>query len=64
MVASSPASATMTSPLSAAAICAYAGRYGDEIRETLAHYDYSTPGVSEIFFAPVAWEALLANEGK
>ena len=55
---------TMTSPLSAAAICAYAGRYGDEIRETLAHYDYSTPGISEFFFAPVAWEALLANEGK
>lgn len=51
----------MTAPLSAAAICAYAGKYGDEVRRTIAHYDYSTPGLSTIFIATVAWEALLSK---
>lgn len=48
----------VTAPLAAAAICAYAGKYGDEICQTLAHYDYSTPAISTIFYAVVAWEAL------
>lgn len=44
----------MTTPLAAAAICAYAGMYWDEVRATIAHYDYSTPAISEFFFAPLA----------
>ena len=48
----------VTAPLAAAAICAYAGKYGDEIRQTLAHYDYSTPAISTIFYGLIAWESL------
>ena len=44
---------TMTAPLSAAAICAYAGLYKDECAAAIAHYDYSTLCVSEFFQADV-----------
>ncbi len=42
-------------PLSAAAICAYAGKYRGEIAETLCRYDYSTVNISEFFAAEIAW---------
>ena len=44
---------TMTAPLSAAAICAYAGLYGDECAAAVAHYDYSTLCICEFFQADV-----------
>ena len=44
---------TMTAPLSAAAICAYAGRYLGECRAAIAHYDYSTLCLSEFFLADI-----------
>ena len=44
---------TMTAPLSAAAICAYAGLYKGECAAAIAHYDYSTLCVSEFFQADV-----------
>lgn len=45
-------------PLSAAAICAYAGRYRDEVERTLCRYDYSTVNISEFFHAEIAWWGL------
>ena len=45
-------------PLSAAAICAYAGAARAEIEATLRRYDYSTVNISEFFLAEVAWYAL------
>ena len=51
---------TVTAPLSAAAICAYAGLYGDEVMKTLRHYDYSTIALSEFYAAPLAYELLLS----
>lgn len=47
---------TMTAPLSAAVICACAGKTVGEIAETIARYDYSTPSLCEFFLAPLAAE--------
>ena len=47
----------MTTPLSAAAICALAGESSHEVAKTLAHYDYATPNLCEFFLAEVAWFA-------
>ena len=47
---------TMTAPLSAAVICACAGKFAGEIAETAARYDYSTPSLCEFFLAPLAAE--------
>ena len=44
---------TMTAPLSAAAICAYAGLHKDECAAAVAHYDYSTLCICEFFLADV-----------
>ena len=50
----------MANPLAAAAVCALQGdaKFRDEIRTTLAHYDYSTPNISEFFHAAIAAAAL------
>lgn len=45
----------VTCPLSAAALCAYAGKAREEIALTLRRYDYSSVNVSEFFLAEVAW---------
>ena len=52
---------TMTAPLSAAAICAYAGLYRDECTAAIAHYDYSTICISEFFQADVISSLLQAD---
>lgn len=52
---------TMTAPLSAAAICAYAGLYNDECAAVIAHYDYSTICISEFFQADVISSLLQAD---
>ena len=45
---------TMTLPLSAAAVCAYAGVARDEVEHTLRSYDYSQINLCEFFLAEVA----------
>lgn len=45
-------------PLSAAAICAYAGKYREEISKTLRRYDYATVNISEFFAVEIAWWGL------
>lgn len=52
---------TMTAPLACAAICAFAGEYGDEVFKAISHYDYSTIAVCEFFFSPLAFEYLKAK---
>lgn len=52
---------TMTAPLSAAAICAYAGLYRDECTAAIAHYDYSTICIGEFFQADVISSLLQAD---
>lgn len=47
----------MTAPLSAAAICAFAGEGYETFMRMLAHFDWSTFNISEFFFAEVAWFA-------
>lgn len=44
---------TMTNPLAAAAICAFAGKNGGEIDTLLARYDWRTLNISEFFLAEV-----------
>ena len=44
----------MTLPLSAAAVCAYAGVARDEVEHTLRSYDYSQINLCEFFLAEVA----------
>lgn len=48
----------MTAPLSAAAICAFAGTARAELEKMLGHFDWTTLNISEFFFAEVAWFAL------
>lgn len=55
---------TVTAPLSAAAICAYAGKYRDEVMSTLDHYDYSTIALSEFYPATLAYELFKVNSNK
>lgn len=55
---------TMTAPLSAAAICAYAGKYREEVLAALSHYDYSTIALSEFYAAPLAFELLNTTTNK
>ena len=55
---------TVTAPLSAAAICAYAGKYRDEVMSTLDHYDYSTIALSEFYPATLAYELFKVNGNK
>ncbi len=45
---------TMTRPLSAAAVCAFAGVARDEVERTLRSYDYSQINLCEFFLAEVA----------
>ena len=47
----------MTAPLSAAAICAFAGTERAAFEKLLRHYDWSTFNISEFFLAEVAWYA-------
>ncbi|MGN0844928.1 MAG: hypothetical protein ACI4QT_06875 [Kiritimatiellia bacterium] len=47
----------MTAPLSAAAICAFAGTERAAFEKLLCHYDWSTFNISEFFLAEVAWYA-------
>lgn len=49
---------TLTTPLAAAAICAFAGTCGDEVDGVLAAYDYSTASISEFYLAPLAFETM------
>ena len=44
----------MTLPLSAAAVCAYAGIARDDVEHTLRSYDYSQINLCEFFLAEVA----------
>ena len=44
----------MTAPLSAAAICAFAGAERESVAHALAHYDWSTLNLSEFFLSEVA----------
>ena len=50
---------TMTLPLSAAAVCAFAGVARDEVERTLRSYDYSQIDLCEFFLAEVAAYALV-----
>ncbi len=56
----------VTTPLSAAAIVAYAGMDSDRaaIESALCHYDYTTVNISEFFLAEVAYYALPAKKGE
>lgn len=47
----------MTAPLSAAAICAFAGTNRRDIERILRHYDWTTFNISEFFLAELAWFA-------
>ena len=49
---------TMTTPLSAAAVCAFAGEAGEDIDRTLRTYDYSQINICEFFLAEVAAYAI------
>ena len=49
---------SMTAPLSAAAICAYAGEAREEVRTALSRYDWTTLNISEFFWAEIASEQL------
>ena len=51
----------LTSPLAAAAICAFDAAYRPAVEQALRFYDYTTPNISEFFFAAVAYEALHAT---
>ena len=53
---------TMTLPLSAAAVCAYAGVARDEVEHTLRSYDYSQINLCEFFLAEVAAYSLRATQ--
>ena len=50
----------LTSPLAAAAICAFDAAYRPAVERALRFYDYTTPNISEFFFAAVAYEVLNA----
>ena len=52
----------MTLPLSAAAVCAYAGVARDEVEHTLRSYDYSQINLCEFFLAEVAAYGLRATQ--
>ncbi len=45
---------TVTRPLSAAAVCAFAHAARDEVERTICHYDYSQIDLCEFFLAEVA----------
>ena len=47
--------------LAAAAICAFDAAYRPAVERALRFYDYTTPNISEFFFAAVAYEALHAT---
>lgn len=49
----------MSTPLSAAAICAIAGLYHDEVRATICAYDYRQIEICEFFLAEVANEWMI-----
>ena len=52
----------VSQPLCAAAICAYAGMFPDEVAETINCYDFATINISEFFFAEVAYWKFLGKE--
>ena len=52
---------TMTLPLSAAAVCAFANAALDEVERTICHYDYSQIDICEFFLAEVAAAHLSCN---
>lgn len=45
----------VSQPLCAAAICAYAGMYKDEVFATISRYEYDQINISEFFFGEVAY---------
>lgn len=45
----------VTQPLSAAAICAYAGMYREDVINTINSFDYNQINISEFFLAEVAY---------
>ena len=45
----------VSQPLCAAAICAFAGMYQNEILETINKYDYNQINISEFFFGEIAY---------
>ncbi len=45
----------VSQPLCAAAICAFAGMYQNEILETIRKYDYNQINISEFFFGEIAY---------
>jgi hypothetical protein len=52
---------TMTLPLSAAAVCAFANTAHCEVERTIRHYDYSQIDICEFFLAEVAAARLPHN---
>jgi len=54
---------TMTLPLSAAAVCAFAGAAREDVDRTLRSYDYSQINLCEFFLAEVAAERMICLKG-
>ena len=52
---------TMTLPLSAAAVCAFAGAARADVDRTLRSYDYSQINLCEFFLAEVAAERMFVR---
>lgn len=47
----------VTTPLSAAAVCAFAGIGQEDVANAIAHYDFREISICEFFLAEVAWYA-------